>query len=100
MTVILDQSLPPYPTQRFARALFEYLKSPYYQDFQFTCHQTFLHTSLLSYCEYFFFNLHFFQNSMVSALVNRFAEEPKTAAYRKSDPCEEEFVVRKNTVSL
>lgn len=37
---------------------------------------------------------------MVSALVNRFAEEPKTAAYRKSDPCEEEFVVRKNTVSL
>ncbi|KAL5269003.1 hypothetical protein ACHWQZ_G002735 [Mnemiopsis leidyi] len=40
------------------------------------------------------------KNSMVSALVNRFAEEPKTAAFRKSDPCEEEFVVRKNTVKL
>ncbi|XP_063684523.1 arf-GAP with Rho-GAP domain, ANK repeat and PH domain-containing protein 1-like isoform X6 [Bolinopsis microptera] len=35
-------------------------------------------------------------NSMVSALVNRFAEEPK-AVVTKSASCDEQFVVRKNT---
>ena len=36
---------------------------------------------------------------MVSALVNRFAEEPK-AVVTKSASCDEQFVVRKNTVSF
>ena len=37
---------------------------------------------------------------MVSALVNRFAEEPKSAPLKKNDPCEEQMGMRKNTVSF